>query len=700
MLKENLMKLFDSEDYKGMTKEELAKYLDIDIPQYRDFFKALIAMEKDNLIYLSQKGKYLPMSFNKDCLTGKIKMTNGNFAFFIPDNKEEDDVYINDTKLMGAMDGDQVMIKLTKEKSKDYKAEGQVIKILSDELPELVGTLIGRPGSFYLRPDGSKYKEDIFIDDNNLNGAKVDDKLVGQIIKRPSKTMYAEALIKEIIGSKFDDGIEITSIARQFALPFEFSKETLIEASKLGHFVKEEELKGRKDFTNLFTVTIDGKDAKDFDDAISIEKIGDIYRLFVHIADVCNYVKPGSNMDKEAYLRGNSVYMLDRVIPMLPTDLSDELCSLKEGQIRLTHTVSMDIDSFGKIKDYSFYVSYIKSNYRLVYDDVSDFLEGKNDPYKDDKLKESLKLFEEVFKILEEKRKNSGAIDFNFAETEFVLDDKANVLDIKKMDRRVANRIIEEFMIVCNETVAKYFAYMNYPFIYRVHEEPSMEKLKELNLLLANLGYKFKGKTIYSMDYQNLLDEVKGKSEELLIATMLLRSLRKALYSKDLEIHFGLASNNYCHFTAPIRRYADLAIHRIFKKACLNILDMKNIGRLENILSDIAEQASARERVAEEAEREVEKLLKIKYMRKHIGDLFPAIVTSVTSFGVFMQLENTIEGLAAYRDMKDDYYFFDEESYTAYGEKSGNRIKLGDKLQVKLIGINDLRREINFEIMR
>lgn len=699
-LKDKLLEYITSSEYLGETKEQLAKNFAIDVDDYRSFFKALIDMEKDGSVYLSKKGKYLPVDMNENALVGQFIGNAGGFGFFESSDPSSPDVFIPPNGIKGAMHGDKVIIRITKNAEDGMRREGEVIKILSDNGVEIVGTLVKEGKYYFVEPNNSKFSTDIFVKPENLKGAKHNDKVVVVVEKRAVGDKNPEGVVTEVIGHKNEKGIEITSIARQFNLPYIFPAKVIEEARRLGSEVEDSELVGRTDFTNHLVVTIDGEDAKDFDDAISIKKDGDNYILYVHIADVANYVKPGTAIDAEAYKRGNSVYMLDRVIPMLPEELSNELCSLKPNVIRLTHTVEMKIDSEGKVEDYKFYKSFIKSSFRLIYDDVSDLLEGINDVYGDEDLKMSLKLMEELYIILKEMRERRGAIDFNLRETHFEFNDEGEVIDVGVLERRVANRIIEEFMIVTNETVASHFGYMDYPFIYRIHEEPSSERIKSFEVLMHNLGYRFKGKEIHSKDFSELLKEVDGKPEETIIGTLLLRSLRKARYSSEADIHFGLASTHYTHFTAPIRRYSDLVIHRFFKDAVdesLNMnYDLKDIERLDKI----AEHVSDTERNAEEAEREVESLLKMQYMKKFIGQEFNGIVSSLTSFGIFVQLENTVEGLIHFRDLNDDYYYFDSDKYVIFGEKTGRQIKLGNKIRIRVVGVNETRSEINFELVK
>lgn len=696
-LREQILLLIRSKDYKGLNKEELADFYELEKADYEIFFKTLYDMEKEGLLYLSKKGKFL--SLDEEVSDGTLEGSSGGFAFFIPDNADEDDVFIPPTGMAGAIHGDRVRIKVTKEAQGGNKAEGQVIKILSMVDIELVGTFVKEGKYSFVEPNNKKYNKDVFIPEKFTGHAKHNDKVVVRLIKRAQRNRNPEGRVMEVLGNRFKSGVEVTSIAREFELPYEWPAEVEESVRNIPEDVQEKDLEGRTDFTDIFTVTIDGENAKDFDDAISISKEDDgRYKLLVHIADVTNYVKEGSPIDKEAYKRGNSVYLLDRVIPMLPEKLSNGLCSLKPGEIRLSHSVEMTIDDRGEVKDYHFYKSFIKSNRRLVYDKVSDFLENEI-PMGDDFLEEQITHMEELRQILHEKRVRRGALDFNIPESEFDLDSNGRISAIFPRERRIADSIIEEFMIVCNETVSEHFGYMEYPFLYRVHEEPALDKVETFKNLTAPLGYTIKGKDIHAKDFQALLNEVKDKPEERLISTLLLRTMKKARYSADRQKHFGLASEFYSHFTAPIRRYADLVIHRIFEAAVNNKLPMENFQRDYDYLTEVALHVSETEREAEEAERAVEDYMKTEYMKELTGRNFKGIISSLTSYGIYVELENTVEGLASFRNQRDDYYSYDSENHIVYGEKTKRAIKIGMEVKVTVLGVDEIRNEIDFEII-
>lgn len=695
-----ILEYLRSQDYKPGTKEDIALYLDISPDQWRDFFPLLDQLEKEHIIIKSKKGKYRVATDEELKFFGTIQGNASGSAFFISDVKGTDDIFISRDDLNSAMHKDRVQVELIHGRREEKRQEGRVVKILQRNSEEIIGTFDKRAKYGFVVPDDKKYGDDIYVPLEKSKDARQGDKVVSRVDVYPSKGKNPEGHIIEIIGNKDDKGVDISSIARQFRLPNIFSPETLRSASQVETTLKETDLKERMDYRELFTVTIDGEDAKDFDDAISIEKIDNKkYRLFVHIADVSHYVSEGSPLDKDAYARGNSVYLLDRVIPMLPKELSNGICSLNPNEDRLVLTVVMEIGETGQVKNYEFQEGVINSNYRLIYTDVSNYLEGKSHPYTDMELMENLKIMGELYEILHEKRDIRGSIDFNFHESEIILDAQGKAVDIVRAERRIANRLIEEFMLVTNETVGAHFGYMGVPFLYRIHEEPSPEKVQEFKKILHNFGYKIKGNDLHSKDFQQIIKNAEGKKEELLISTLLLRALQKAIYSRDPDIHFGLSTKYYSHFTSPIRRYPDLVIHRILKKHLH--------GTLKNIYSDgyldkldrIAEHTSITERRADEAEREVEDLKKAEYMEDKIGCEYEGVLSSLTSFGMFVELENTVEGLVAFKNMDDDYYRFDEEGYYVIGERSHRIYKIGEKVRVEVLRASSETRTIDFKLI-
>lgn len=697
-IKSNIIDFMEEKLYKPMLKEELAVQFGIEGKEIKEFYKVLQDMEKEGIIIQTKNGRYGLVS-RMNLIVGKLEGNVKGFGFLIPDDKEIDDIFIPAEGTNGAMDGDRVVVKITNMEIPNRRAEGEVVKILERANNTIVGTFEDSKNFGFVIPDNTKIFYDIFVPKEQINGAKTNQKVVVEITRWPEKRRNPEGKIIDILGYVGEKGVDILSVIKEYKLPEEFPQKVKKEAQMIEEKISEEELKNRVDLRDLNTFTIDGPDAKDFDDAVSIEKIGENYKLGVHIADVSYYVKENSALDKEAFRRGNSIYLIDRVIPMLPEELSNGICSLKPNVDRLTLSVFMEIDKKGKVLKHELVEGVINSKARLIYDDVSDLLENGDDrAFKGmDKIVEDLKLMEELCKILKGKRDRRGSIDFDFPEARIILDENGKPIEIVKENRRIANRMIEEFMLVCNETVAEEIYWAQMPFVYRIHEEPDEEKINSLNKLLHNFGYMIKGtQEIHPKDLQKITKEIKGKKEETLINTMLLRSLKKARYSSEHDIHFGLAAKYYSHFTSPIRRYPDLQIHRIIKKFHKGGLSPKEQDRLYSLLPKVAEHTSQTERLAEEVEREVDDLKMAEYMSERIGEVYEGMISSLTPYGMYVQLENTVEGLVHFENMIDDYYEFDEDNYYVYGQNSGKKYRLGDIVKVKVIDANLVRRTIDF----
>lgn len=635
----------------------------------------------------------------KQLIKGKLRINKSGFGFVIPELEGYDDIFIAKKDLKSALDDDTVMVKITKEKTGDYKAEGKIIEVIDRSDKPLIGRFekVKGKGYGFVILDG-KYSYDIFIEANKINGAKDKDKVVVEITEYKKGDKNPRGRIKEVLGKVDDVGIEVLAIAKKYELPTAFSTETLEYAKSLPNELSQKDYEGRMDFRDLFTVTIDGADAKDFDDAISIDKKEDTYILYVHIADVSNYVKEKSAINRDAYNRGNSVYLLDRVIPMLPFELSNNLCSLNPHVDRLTMTVRMEINSKGKVIDYDFYESVINSDYRLVYDDVSDYLEGKAHIYKDNVLMKKLTEFKELHEILAKRREEAGDIDFNFKETKLVLDELGKPIEVGIEQRRVANMLIESFMVVTNEVVGKHFANKDISFVYRVHEKPTAEKEAEFRKMIAKFGFVIKTRDLKPKDYQNILKEAEGSKYEFIINNLMLRSLTKADYRREPNIHFGLATENYSHFTAPIRRYSDLIIHRIMKNSLKGIFKQET-RNYQKKLDEACLHISQTERLAEEAEREVVDLKKCEYMLDKVGNRYKGVISSLTGFGFFVELDNTVEGLIHFREMTDDYYEFNEDQYAIVGQGSGRKFELGQVVEIEVARVNTELREIDFRLV-
>ena len=701
-LRENIINFMEEKIYKPMSKEELASEFGLKGKEMKVFYKILEEMEKEGIIIKTRNQLY-GLVEKMNLIAGKIQGNEKGFGFLIPEDKTKEDVYISSEEMNGALHGDKVVVRLISTAMEGRKEEGEVIRIIERANETIVGTFESSKNFGFVIPDNSKISYDIFIPKADINGARTNQKVVVQITQWPEKRRNPEGKIIEVLGFVGEKGTDVLSIIRQYKLPEEFPEKVINEAESLEDTVSKEEIEKRIDLRHLNTFTIDGPDAKDLDDAVSIELMENgNYKLGVHIADVSHYVKERSQLDKEAYKRGNSVYLVDRVIPMLPKELSNGICSLNPNEERLCLSVFMEIDENGEVVNHNIVEGLITSKARLIYDDVSDLLEDQ-DPEAEKKLSnqvEDLRLMEELAHNLYEKRRRRGSIDFDFPETKIVLDEDGFPVEIGKEDRRIANRIIEEFMLATNETIAEEMYWGDLPFLYRVHEKPDMERIEEFNKFIHNFGYNIKGsQEIHPKELQGLAEEVKGKKEEVLINTLLLRSLKKARYSSENEVHFGLASKYYCHFTAPIRRYPDLEIHRIIKSYINGKLNPMEQDRLSIALPKIAEHTSITERTAEEAEREVEDLKKAEYMSTRIGEEYEGIVSSLTHFGMFVQLDNTIEGLVHFSNMTDDYYHFDEKNYYIIGEHTNKIYRLGDSVKISVMNADLIRRTIDFMLI-
>jgi ribonuclease R len=697
--KEKLVEFMKEEAYKPMLKEELAEFLGINRKEKEIFYKLLDEMESEGLIIKTRNNRYgVPERMN--LVVGKLQGHPKGYGFVIPDNKELKDVYVSPTDLNGALHGDKVIVRISKTADDLKKPEGEVIRILERANERIVGTFENNGNFGFVIPDETRISMDVFVPKADMNGAQTNQKVVVEITRWPEKRRNPEGRVIEILGSKDDVGTDILAIIKKFDLSEEFPEKVLNEAEKIPEEISEREIARRMDLRDMTIFTIDGIDAKDLDDAVSIQKLDNgNYRLGVHIADVSHYVQENSPLDKEALKRGTSVYLVDRVIPMLPKKLSNGVCSLNPRVPRLTLSVFMTIDKNGKVIEHNIVESVIESKERLTYTDVSDILEKDDKELKKryEHILEDLKLMEELCIILREKREKRGSIDFDFNESKIILDENGKPVDIVKAERRIANRIIEEFMLVCNETVAEYMYWTRTPFIYRIHEDPDIEKIIEFNKFIHNFGYTLKGvQDIHPKELQLLTKKVEGTREETIINTIMLRSLKKAKYSSDSQSHFGLAARYYCHFTSPIRRYPDLQIHRIIKEFINNKLKDKELEKLKTRLPMVAEQSSIRERIAEEAEWETEDLKKVEFMSDKIGEIYEGIISGVTAFGIFVELDNTVEGLVHVSTLVDDYYQYDEYNYSLIGERTKKTYRIGDIVKVQVVKADIGRREIDF----
>lgn len=695
--KDLIINIVNDKNYKPMTIDEMLRYLDCDKYIKKDVKKIIKKLAKENEIKISSKNKIHPLSNDDKSLMGEISLAQGGYGFFISDNKEYKDVFISQNNLNSANDKDRVKIEIIKEKEYGKNAEGKVVEILQRNTSQIVGLYKKNKGFGFVISDKDNLSSDIYIDEKFSKKAKNNDKVVCEIIKYP-KNGSPEGRIVEVLGNKNDFNVDVLSIIRSYGLKDNFSKKTKKEAVFIEKEVDISKQKDRKDLIDLFTVTIDGRDSKDFDDAISIEKDEEDFILYVHIADVSHYVKENSEIDKEAYQRGNSTYLYNIVLPMLPEELSNGICSLNPNENRLALSLKMRINKLGKVVDYKIYKSIIKSNYRLVYDDVNDYLDNEDKVYDDEILIEKLELFDNLYKILKNKREKRGAIDFNFTESQIDVNEKGDVLNISIFERGSANKMIEEFMLVSNETIASLFAHMDFPSLYRIHEKPKDEKVESFKNILNTLGYNIKGKEPHPKDFQEILKEVSGKDDESLVNMLMLRTMRKAKYANYRDIHFGLATKYYTHFTAPIRRYPDLIVHRLVKDFVDNKFENISQSSLEKQLAKNAEHLSITERNSEECERDVEDLYKCKYMKKYIGEKFQGIISTITDFGIFIELENTVEGCFMYK-FSDDHFEYIEQKLSCVNRDNNKRYKIGQKVLIEVKNVDLEKRNIDFELL-
>ncbi len=702
--KEKILAFMREEAYKPLTINELMHAFEVESGMKKEILKTLNELENEGSIIFTRSQRYgIPEKMN--LITGTLDGNQKGFAFLRPDNKDINDIFISPVDMNGAMHGDRVIVRPMKSTEEVKSPEGKVIRIIERANEYVIGTFQKSKHFGFVVPDDKRIAFDIFIPREEFNGANTNEKVNVRITEWPDKRKNPEGKIVEIIGDIEDTKTHIEAVllnkkVRQF-FPEDVIKEAL-RVSKEG--IHEQEYKRRTDLRDIPIITIDGEDAKDLDDAVYAEKISDNeYKLGVHIADVTHYVKEDRKLDKEALKRATSIYLVDRVIPMLPKELSNGVCSLNPDEDKLTLSCEMIINGKGNVVDYKIFESIVRNHYRMTYTDVSDILEN-NDEELSTKYKEivpMLKVMEELSLILRKKREIRGAIDFDFPETKIIYDETGKAVDVTKYERRVSNKIIEEFMLACNETIAEHYYWLNMPFVYRIHEDPDEAKMFEFSTMVHNLGYTLKGvnNEIHPKELQQLLLKIRGTKEEGLINNMMLRSLRKAVYSSESTQHFGLAAQYYCHFTSPIRRYPDLQIHRIIKGQLNGKFSEEDYQKLIERTAVVAEQSSKMERVADEVERDCDKIKIAEYMSDKIGEEYEGVVSGVTSFGMFVELENSVEGLVHISNMVDDFYIFDNEKRELYGKTVGKTFRLGDKVKIRVNSVSIARAEIDFELV-
>lgn len=699
-IKERIIGLINEPGYKPLKKSEIAKIFGILSSDLDDYHELINSMIENHEIALSSKKAIINLS-NTNLVKGKYVSTKKRFGFIEIDS-EDRDIFIRDEDAGSVMDGDTVLVKITKKAEAGFRAEGQIVEIIERFNKKIVGTFTKSSSFGFVIANNKKIKTDIFISKMYFSGATNNDKVVCEIVKWPENGKKPEGKIIEVLGQVGDRYVEIDSIVRQHNLPDSFPRKVRNQVEMIPDKITKSEMKNRLDLRDELIYTIDGDDSKDFDDAVNIKRLDNgNFELGVHIADVTHYVTENSPLDRDALKRATSVYLVDKVIPMLPKKLSNGICSLNPNVDRLTLSVMMEVNDEAKVVDYKIAKTVINSKARMTYTKVSDILEKRDENLIKEyaHLLESFKDAEKLAKMLMQKRNKRGAIDFDFEESKIKLSDEGIPVAIEPYERRISNKIIEEFMLLTNEVVAQHYFKLEYPFVYRVHEKPDEEKILNLGRFVTALGYKndlAKG-NVKPMDLQKILKKIDKIDEKQAIGTIMLRSLKQARYSPNCEGHFGLAAEFYSHFTSPIRRYPDLQIHRIIKDDLDGKLNEKRKKHYNMILEDVCNQSSTQERVAEVAERDVDDYYKAVYMENKEGQQFAGHISSVTSFGMFIELDNGIEGLIRVNDLPD-YYNYVESTQTLVGERTGVIYKLGQEIDIVVKKSNPETREIDFRL--
>lgn len=643
------------------------------------------------------------MQKNDRFIEGIFRRHQKGFGFVKVEN-QEDEIYIAKQDTRGAFSGDKVLVK-KKSKSEGEREEGIILKVLEREKDTLVGTFQNNKNFGFVIPDDKKLCRDIFISKKNFGKARDNHKVLVKILKYPEKGKKAEGKIIEVIGDVNEAGIDMLSLIKDYDLPYRFPKAVVKEAKKYGTTIDQNDVKNRVDLRGKYDIfTIDGEDAKDLDDAVCVQKLENgNYKLDVHIADVSYYVRENTLLDKEAKIRGTSIYMLDRVIPMLPRELSNGICSLNAGEDKFTLSVSMEINPKGNVISSDVYKGIINVTERMSYTDVQKILDNSDEEIvkKYEKYINDFKLMEELALILKNKRLEKGYLNLDIPESKIVLDKDGYAIDVHKYETSFSNEIIEQFMLTANEQVAEKFYWLKAPFIYRVHEDPDIEKVTELNKTLFNFGYtiKIKEEKIYPTEFSKVLEQAKDTPEEKIVSNLVLRTLKVAEYDAENKGHFGIASKYYCHFTSPIRRYPDLFIHRIISKYLENnyMMDEEEKEEYFKLAENDARQSTEREKIATQVERDSIDIKKAEYMEGKIGEEYDGIISGVTQFGVFVELENTVEGLIRFENLGDEYFEYDPDRKTLIGERTKVVFKIGDKIKIRVIEANKQEKRISFE---
>ncbi|MCI9385082.1 MAG: ribonuclease R [Lachnospiraceae bacterium] len=699
--KKVIMDLVAADFYVPMKEKELAIMLQVSKEDRGELNRILNELLAEGKLSLTKKGKFVKAKHTDKEFIGTFISHPKGFGFVEVDGREED-LYVPENYVNGAFHKDTVKVALLSGKN-GRRQEAQVVEIIARGMKQIVGIFDKSNKNFgFVIPDNTKISEDVFVPSERSKGAVSGHKVVCEITDYGKNNRKPEGKITEILGHVNDPGVDIMSIVKGYELPVEFSEKIMRQVENVSNEVSEADTAGRRDLRDVQMVTIDGEDAKDLDDAVSLAKEGEQYLLGVHIADVTNYVQENSALDWEARERGTSVYLVDRVIPMLPHKLSNGICSLNAGENRLALSCLMTIDKKGEVVSHEIVESVIKVDRRMSYTSVRKILEDKDET--EIKMYEELvpmfELMKELAGILRDKRKKRGSIDFDFPESKIILDKQGHPVEIKPYERNVATKIIEDFMLIANETVAEHFHWMELPFVYRTHDNPDPEKIDKLGTFIRNFGYSIKSRQeeIHPKELQKLLAKIEDTPEEALISRLTLRSMKQAKYTIDCTGHFGLACQYYCHFTSPIRRYPDLQIHRIIKEQIRGRLNEKRIDHYNEILPEVAKHSSEMERRADEAERETDKLKKVEFMENHVGEIFEGVISSITAWGVYVELPNTIEGMIHVSMLPGDYFYYDEETYEMVGQATDIRYKLGQTLKVRVNATDKILRTIDFVI--
>lgn len=700
--KKLICELVEDELYVPMKEKELAIFMQVKPEERAELKQILDELLAEGKLQITKRGKYLKGDGKKqdEELIGTFISNSRGFGFVEIEGREQD-LFIPESGVNGAFHKDTVRVELLKEQ-RGKRPEAKVVAILEHAVNRVVGTFEKSKNFGFVIPDNDKLSSDIFVPIERSKGAVNGHKVVVELTDYGDEKHKPEGKVVEIIGHINDPGVDIMSIVKGFELPTEFGEKVLNQAERMNKEVSEADREGRRDLRDVMMVTIDGEDAKDLDDAVNVCKVGENYHLGVHIADVTNYVQENSALDREALNRGTSIYLVDRVIPMLPHALSNGICSLNQGVDRLALSCLMTINPKGEVTDYEIVESVINVNRRMSYTEVKKILEDEDNETiaACEELVPMFKLMQELSGILREKRKKRGSVDFDFPESKMILDEACVPLEIKPYERNTATKIIEDFMLLANETVAQHFYWMEMPFVYRTHDMPDPEKILKLGTFINNFGYFIKIKTgeneIHPKEIQKLLGKIEGTAEEALIARLTLRSMKQAKYTVNCTGHFGLACQYYCHFTSPIRRYPDLQIHRIIKEQIRGRMKEERMEHYKAILPEVAKHSSEMERRADEAERETEKLKKAQYMESRIGNIYEGVISGITAWGIYVELPNTVEGMIHVSRLTGDYYYYREETYEMVGRDTGRCFKLGQKVRIIVDDVDRISKSIDF----